>query len=132
MMPRNLDPSTLEDVVVSLNAQGEVIHIDLRDKRYSDFRVPFTPEQVAQGLENYAPDRGASDPLIGFGSLLFNAVFGGERGRELWALLDQVTQTNRALRLRIRTNLERTKTPIRLMRHSSLTPTFKRAATVSF
>lgn len=108
MMPQTLDPTMLEDVVVSLNAQGEVIHIDLHDKRYSDFRVPFTPEQVAQGLENYAHDRGSSDPLVAFGSMLFNAVFGGERGRELWTLLDRVTRANRGLRLRIRTNLERT------------------------
>lgn len=108
MVSGRLDGSDLEDVTVALNAQADVIHIDLRDKRYSDFRVPFQRDEVEDALDNYAPDRLDADPLVAFGSTLFNALFAGERGRGLWQMLDQVTRDNRALRLRIKTNLERT------------------------
>jgi len=102
------DPAALVDVVVSLDAQGERIHINLRDQRYDDFRIPFTRAEVEAGLDDYAPARAASDPLVRFGATLFGTVFDGARGQALWALLDEVTRSNRALRLRIRSNLERT------------------------
>lgn len=108
MILDNVDSPPLEDISVTLNAQGEVIHLDLLGKRYSDFRVPFSRDEVEQALEDYAPNRIAVDPLVSFGSTLFNALFSAERGRALWDLLGQVTRENRALRLRILTNLERT------------------------
>lgn len=108
MMPGNFESTGLEDVSVALNAQGDTIFLNLLDKRYDDFRVPYSRQEVEQALEDYASNQIGVDPLVAFGSTLFNALFSAERGRVLWELLGRVTRDNRALRLRILTNLERT------------------------
>jgi hypothetical protein len=108
MMPGNFESTPLEDVCVALNAQGDTIFLDLLGKQYSDFRVPFSRQEVEQALEDYASNQIGVDPLVAFGSTLFNALFAAERGRIFWEFLGRVTRDNQALRLRILTNLERT------------------------
>jgi hypothetical protein len=95
-----------QDVTLALDAQGDLIHLKLLDREYTDFRIPFSREDVEHGLESYAPDRGV-DPLTSFGTNLFNTLFSDERRKAWWEQLGRVTTENGAVRLRILTNLER-------------------------
>lgn len=96
----------LHDVTLALDAQGDIIHLKLLGREYTDFRVPFSREDVERGLEDYGPERSV-DPLAFFGTNLFNTLFSEERRRALWELLARVTAENGAIRLRVLTNLER-------------------------
>jgi hypothetical protein len=108
MTPKQRDRQSLEDVVIAFKAQGTATSVVLPGASYSEFQIPFSREEVERGLADFSPQRVAVDPLTLFGSTLFNALFAGERGRALWDRVDRATRDDRAFRLRIHTNLERT------------------------
>lgn len=107
MIIRDSGPGQLEEFSIDLRAQGSDTYVTAEGQRV-DFRMPFTREEVEAALGDFAPNRVSTDPLVSFGSTLFSSLFSGELGRRLWQKMDEVEKSNRALRLRIVSNVERT------------------------
>ncbi|MEO7360054.1 MAG: CHAT domain-containing protein [Gemmatimonadaceae bacterium] len=98
----------LEDFAVSINGDSERTYVELDGVEYPNFRAPYSRQEIESALNDYAPDRPSTDPLSSIGSTLFNALFSGEVGRTLWRRMAEAERKGAGLRLRIRSNLERT------------------------
>lgn len=106
MNQRTTGYPVLRDVPLEFGAQGPQIQLKLHGREYTGFEVPFSREDVEHGLENYAPEPGV-DPLRSFGARLFNTLLSDETRKTWWEQLSRVTTENGAVRLRIKTELER-------------------------
>lgn len=107
MIIRDSGMGQLEEFSVDLNAEGSDTYVAAEGQRVN-FKMPFTREEVEAALGDFSPNRLSTDPLVSFGSTLFSSLFSGKLGRRLWQKMDEVEKSNRALRLRIVSNVERT------------------------
>ena len=108
MIVRDLKSGQMEELAISLKGDGERTYLESDNTRYADFSVPFSREEVENVLSDFSSKRMQTDPRAWLGSTLFSALFSGELGRKLWERMAEVESQNRALRLRIISNLERT------------------------
>jgi hypothetical protein len=97
----------VDEFRIALEGSGTQTFLEVNGRKHP-FNVPFSRDEVESALDDYSPNRVTTDPLVSFGATLFSAVFSGELGRELWERLAEVESSNRGLRLRIESNLERT------------------------
>ena len=101
-------PDRIDELRISLGAgTGDSTLVSVGEQQFGEFRIPFSRPEVEEALADRSPNRVSTDPLISIGSTLFNALFAGPLGRELWARLADVESRNRGLRFRIESNLER-------------------------
>jgi len=98
----------MEEFAVSINGDHERTFLEVDGKRYPDFQIPFSREEIEAALSDYSPSRMSTDPLSSIGSTLFNALFSEDVGRSFWRRMAEVDRKNCGLRLRILSNLERT------------------------
>lgn len=104
----NSGAEAVEELPISIKADGAKTTVGIADADASEFRIPFSREQVAAALNSYSPTRVATDPLASLGTTLFLALFQGQHGRALWQRMAQAERVDHRLRLRIWGEVERT------------------------
>src|ERR1700682_4211479 len=96
----------IDDFRVSLTASGDDVSIEV-DGTKERFTIPFSRDGVERALDDSSRNRVSTDPLISFGSTLFTSLFSGQVGRQLWGQFADAEKSNRGLRLRIVSSVER-------------------------
>lgn len=104
----NSGAEEIEELPIFIDADGDRTFVQMADAAATDFRIPFTREQVESTLNSYSPTRVATDPLASLGTTLFLALFQGLHGRALWQRMAQAKRVDHGLRLRICSDVERT------------------------
>jgi hypothetical protein len=96
----------IDDFRVSLTSSGDDLSIETEGTK-ERFRIPFSRDEVERALDDSSPNRISTDPLTSFGSTLFSSIFSGQVGRQFWGQFADAEKSNRGLRLRIVSSVER-------------------------
>lgn len=107
MIIRDPGVDEVDEFRIELTADGDHTYFKFGDDDRQPFVNPFKRDEVEGVLSETSAVRLSVDPLMSLGSALFNALFAGERGRELWERLAESERRNRALRVRVVTSVER-------------------------
>lgn len=102
----NVGTEQIDDFRVSLTSSGDDVSIET-DGTKERFNIPFSRDEVESALDDSSPNRVSTDPLTSFGSTLFSSLFAGQVGRQLWGQFADAEKSNRGLRLRIVSSVER-------------------------